>query len=168
MEVALPIAERTCPNGALFEACLAGQTELALSLVRTQGADVHAKDHDEQTPLHYAAAGGHVATIRALVLDLGASVDACGHRGNPATPLHRAAAAGHCEAVRALVRLGANIRAEDGFGDMPAHSAASAGHTDVVRMFVEEFGFDVEDGVSVVIFTPLNMLRMGGTQQSKC
>ena len=82
MDVALPseVGPSPSPQRALFEACKAGQTEAALSLVRTQGADVHAQDKFGDTALHRAAAGGHVETIRALVLDLGASVDAFGSR----------------------------------------------------------------------------------------
>ena len=69
---------------ALFEACKAGQTEVALSLVRTQGADVHAADEYGRTALYHAAEGGHVATIRALVLALctwlaGGVVRSCVH-----------------------------------------------------------------------------------------
>ena len=106
------------PQEALFEACLEGQTEAALSLVRLHGADVNAVDYDGHTALFHAAAGGHAATIRALVLDLGASIDVrvatkdwarraykyFDNAHGPRTPLHFAAAGGHCDAVRALVR----------------------------------------------------------------
>jgi hypothetical protein len=58
-----------------------------------------------QSPLHLAAAGNHVAAIRALAAR-GAELDAWG--GPEGTPLHTAAAAGHLAAVRALLEAGAD------------------------------------------------------------
>ena len=133
-------------QAALIEACKAGQTDAVLSLVRTHGADLYFTAEKVGRPaLFYVAEGGHVATLRALVLELGVSVDALADTYDRSTLLHVAAEAGHCEAVRALIQLGANVHTHnDGWGS-PAHTAASHGRTNVIRMLVNEFGVDVED-----------------------
>jgi cytohesin len=58
-----------------------------------------------QSPLHLAAAGNHVAAIKALAAG-GAELDSWG--GPEGTPLHTAAAAGHVSAVQALLDAGAD------------------------------------------------------------
>jgi cytohesin len=58
-----------------------------------------------QSPLHLAAAGNHVAAIKALAAG-GAEMDSWG--GPEGTPLHTAAAAGHVSAVQALLDAGAD------------------------------------------------------------
>ena len=59
------------------------------------GGNVHARDANGYTLLHWAAGGGHKETVRMLVEEMGVGVDAHG----PAryTTLHVAALEGHTE-----------------------------------------------------------------------
>ena len=68
------------------------------------------------TPVHLAAASGHVEAVRMLVHGGGSlgTLDAFGD-----TPLHMAAQAGHVDTCRALVELGADLTSVNGMGDAP-------------------------------------------------
>jgi ankyrin repeat protein len=75
------------------------------------------------TPVHQAAAGGHAATVRLLVVELGADASAGDMDG--LTPVHHAAAGGHAATVRLLVsELGAEADAADVDGLTAVHCAA--------------------------------------------
>ena len=56
-----------------------------------------ASSQDQYTPLHAAAASGHLGVVTAL-LDLGASLHAANRAGN--TPLHTAVLNGHVDVVQ--------------------------------------------------------------------
>ena len=71
-------------NRQLFVACINGNVELAMDLV-DRGADIHARDEYERTPLHVACWKGHMEVAMALV-DRGADVDA--RDVDQRTPLH--------------------------------------------------------------------------------
>ena len=132
-------------NKALITACEVGYTSVAVRLVRHHGADVHYMNTDavlKCTPHHSAAASGHTETVRALVRELGADVNAKDCDRN--TPLHFAALNGHTDTVRALVEeLGADVNAKNQYGETPLYHAADNGCTDVVRLLVKDFGADV-------------------------
>ena len=101
--------------------------------VSARGADV-AADVYRGTALAWAAARGHVATIRRLVA-LGADPNQRVTFGGPqhgegATALHLAAQDGHLDAIRALLELGADRTARDGLYDAtPEGWAEHGGHT---------------------------------------
>jgi cytohesin len=87
------------------------------------------------SPLHYAAAYGHTATLSVLITG-GAQVDI--KDGLKRTPLHQAAANGHIEAVRALLAAGADVSwADESWGWLPLHDAAHNGHVEVVRLLLD-------------------------------
>lgn len=101
------------------------------------------------TPLHWAAAGGHVDVIK-LLLDNGAHVDA---RTTPIpplmaktqlTPLHLAARSDRLGAVEALLEAGAEVNARDFLGETSLHAAFTnyATHTAAVVYALIRAGAD--------------------------
>jgi serine/threonine-protein phosphatase 6 regulatory ankyrin repeat subunit A len=93
VETALLLLERGAPaaacnssgESALHLAALRGCITLVDALVHDAGVDVHLASANGDTPLHYAAGGGH-ATTCARLLDAGAAVDAANALGS--SPLH--------------------------------------------------------------------------------
>ena len=67
------------------------------------GTDVNAKDEDENTPLHHAAAFGHKETAELLIAE-GADVNAKTAKGG--TPLDWANAGNHSETADLLRKHG--------------------------------------------------------------
>lgn len=94
---------------ALMLVALQGDLESVKLLVK-RGAEVN---RPGWTPLHYAAAGGHVPVI-AFLLDENAYIDA--QSPNRTTPLMMAARHGHSEVVRLLVQAGADPTARNEAG----------------------------------------------------
>lgn len=96
---------------ALMLVALQGDLESVKLLVK-RGAEVN---RPGWTPLHYAAAGGHVPVI-AFLLDENAYIDA--QSPNRTTPLMMAARQKHTNAVRVLIEAGADPtqRNEAGYG----------------------------------------------------
>lgn len=86
------------------------------------GGDIQHVSNNGYTPLHHAAAGGHVSTIKKLI-ELGAQVN-CDVR---VPPLHVAIQFGHFEAFDTLLQLGANIDSKDHQLRTPLHNAAYYG-----------------------------------------
>ena len=84
------------------------------------GADPKARDKDDNTPLHGAAASGTPETVMAL-LNAGAEIEARNEDGD--TPLHRAARWSNPEMVMALLNAGADPGARDKDGKQPADLA---------------------------------------------
>ncbi|CAM9122823.1 unnamed protein product, partial [Hapterophycus canaliculatus] len=68
-------------------------------------ADVADGSSRGDTPLHWAASGGHV-NICSILLEKGAVLNACNSEG--ATALHEASKSGHLSVVSLLLGLGAN------------------------------------------------------------
>lgn len=79
----------------------------------------------ETTPLHDAAAGGHLETVRELAAGV-AQIDALDESG--CTPLHLAAANGHLQTVRTLLELGADPDVVDDEGLSAYDHAVRNGH----------------------------------------
>jgi uncharacterized protein (DUF305 family) len=73
-------------------------------------ANIHATNEHGDTPLHAAAAHGHVDAIKTLV-DLRANIHATDEHGRIA--LRMAASFGHVDAIKMLGDLRANIHATD-------------------------------------------------------
>uniref|UniRef100_A0A7S1XMH3 Uncharacterized protein n=1 Tax=Phaeomonas parva TaxID=124430 RepID=A0A7S1XMH3_9STRA len=83
------------PSTPAHEAAAAGDASVAL-----KGGDLDARDAFGQTPLHWAANGGHTAAVVELI-SAGADVNAKGYIG--ATAVCRAARNGDVEVLRALL-----------------------------------------------------------------
>jgi hypothetical protein len=118
---------RMCSN---TETMVATDTADAVSLI-DQGADLHVKTNDGDTPLHKACYNGHAEVVKAL-LKKGADVHAKANDGY--TPLHCACRNGHAEVVKALLEKGADVHAKDIVGWTPLHWACVNGHHDIAAM----------------------------------
>jgi ankyrin repeat protein len=111
---------------------------LSATLKDLDDVDVEADSKDEygQTPLSYAAEGGHETVVRLLVNrnDVEAdSKDKCDR-----TPLSYAAEEGHETVVRLLVnRNDIETDSKDRYGQTPLSYAAERGHETVVRLLVD-------------------------------
>lgn len=100
---------------------LASQANMVGVLI-AQDAPINATDAQSWTPLHWAAAHGSVALVRAL-LERGAAVTATSRQG--ATPLHEASYhAADVEVVMLLLRAGSVPRAPDNAGLTALHYAS--------------------------------------------
>lgn len=81
-----------------------------------KGANVKAKNTDEETPLHCAAASGLDDTAE-LLLDKEAVIGAV--TNTKRTPLHYSTSAGHVNTSQLLIRRGASNKAKDKDGKVP-------------------------------------------------
>lgn len=77
----------------------------AVTAMLESGANPAARDLHGATPLHLAAAHGHVDAVKTLVIRGGADMEATDTGGR--TPMHYAAAKGHQAVINALIGLGA-------------------------------------------------------------
>lgn len=87
-------------------AAMSGCTEASLILIGA-GADIHACDRAEKTPLRYAVKANLPLVVDTL-LELGSDPDSLDADGN--TALVDALVAGHMSLVRLLVRYGCDVR----------------------------------------------------------
>lgn len=106
-------------------------------LIRTKlyvqgGAKPELADYDGRTPLHLAAAGGHLEIMKFLQMQHGVNVHAVDRYGN--TPLHDAMVHNHKEAVRWLKKKGATMTADSGYvRDRDILQAAADGNLEEVK-----------------------------------
>ena len=102
-------------NRQLFDACSIGNIEVAMALV-DRGADLDARNHSGNTPLHIACYGEHRNLVIALV-DRGANINAINNAGN--TPLHGACSRNNVMMAMELIDQGANTNIVNVFGRTP-------------------------------------------------
>jgi ankyrin repeat protein len=95
---------------------------------------------DGLSPLHLAAAGGHVPAVLAL-LAARARIDAAAADG--ATPLLAAAAAGQHAAMEVLVRSGANVNLARADGTAPLHFVCASSNVALTSLLLR-FGASLE------------------------
>ena len=111
-------------------------SQLQVGYWARRGGDVNVRDPfagRELTPLLHAAYFGHVDTVRYLVRELGAQLDAVEPQEGRCA-LHLAAFAGHTEVVQVLVReLGLPVDALNRRLRTPLHDAAAMGQTHTVE-----------------------------------
>jgi hypothetical protein len=125
-----------------------------VELLINSGADIGARNKQQQTPLHFAARHGNLPVLE-LLLQYGADEDAVDQFG--CTPLHHAAGASRekdlsediteeerVAVVEALLDAGANMEIRDKIGNTPLHHTVSnLGWAGVVEALVER-GMDKE------------------------
>ena len=115
------------------------------------GADVNAKDEDDDTPLHYAARQNATETA-ALLLKNGADVNVKAKYGW--TPLHRAAQGNATETAALLLKNGAEVNAKNNDDWTPLHLAARYNATETAALLLKN-GADV-NAKSKIVWTPLD------------
>ena len=137
-----------------------GHMKTAYILIK-HGADLNAKDHNQETPLHVASQWGRGDIIQ-LLLDHGAKADLRDSGGW--TPLHVASHEGHGKIVHLLFDHGADGNHPDNCGWTPLHLAAWEGHELIVRLLLDH-GVNTnhpENGG----WTPLHAASQEGHKQS--
>eukprot|EP00164_Ancoracysta_twista_P011235 GFYU01017256.1.p1 GENE.GFYU01017256.1~~GFYU01017256.1.p1 ORF type:complete len:446 (-),score=87.76 GFYU01017256.1:119-1456(-) len=121
---------------ALHIACLHGRVTAFESLI-DMGASLHTLTHDNDTLLHKAAAGGHVALMRALIQRHFLPPTATNQCGE--TPLHHACRHGRYDASQFLLDSSVNPDEIDQFGGTALHIATDAGHLKLCRLLLEDY-----------------------------
>jgi ankyrin repeat protein len=152
--LAYPLPSQT---DEIFEAADQGNMAMVRSLIMDDPELVHAKNEEQETPLHLAARGGYINVV-AFILAKGAEVNA---RNNVhQNPLLYAAYHGHDAVVNLLLDKGADLKEPDRYGRTVLHYPVREGHKNVVEILVKK-GMDitVEDGMGV---TPLRFAIEGG------
>jgi len=135
---------------ALLEASRHGKID-ALQLL---DADIHVRDRELRTALHFAAQGAHEDSARLLLLQR-AEVDPVCARG--LTPLALAARGGAVRLCWWLADLRADLHARDRAGDTPMHHAADTGRPAVVRFLLHRHADPFERNARGE--TPLDIAR---------
>jgi ankyrin repeat protein len=107
------------------------------ALLKKGGADHRWVDHNRKSLLSYAVEMGALGTMRVLLEEAGADVDAPDRRD--ATPLSDGAKTGHASACALLLRHGANVHARDRSGATALHNAAcaSSGAADTLKVLLD-------------------------------
>ena len=142
---------------ALINAANKGDSEVVEALLDS-GADINARDEQNQTALHLAASRGHTPIVK-LLLERGADVNAKNLFGQ--TPLLAPVYRGSLDTVRALLDAGADVDARSGFAGQTLLLAVSSGRTKVMEALLEE-GADVNAKGEVYHETALMLAAAAG------
>ena len=116
-------------NSALYEGCLAGDSETVQVLLASSKTRTFALQYEIASPLMVAASRGCYEIVK-MLLDAAADIDDRDQHGR--TALHHAALKGRGEAVRYLLRRGADAEIVDRLGAMALHMAARIGSAEIV------------------------------------
>eukprot|EP01088_Endostelium_zonatum_P012378 TRINITY_DN26580_c0_g1_i1.p1 TRINITY_DN26580_c0_g1~~TRINITY_DN26580_c0_g1_i1.p1 ORF type:complete len:154 (+),score=56.08 TRINITY_DN26580_c0_g1_i1:39-500(+) len=108
-------------EGALFQAAKSGYADDAGDLIKNKRVAPNHKDSQGNTPLHYAAAGGHLEVVKILLAAPGIKVNEPNGVGD--LPIHKAAWKGFAEVINALVAGGADLSGKNKEGKT-AHDVA--------------------------------------------
>lgn len=123
-----PLMESVDEVEAFYDDSRAGVTRLLLD----HQADVHRRDSNGWTALHYAVGAGRAAVL--LLLEAGADPNTAGADGS--TPLHEAVRRMNTGSVAALCRFGADRGAVDHQGRTPAELLAHEDGNDEERALI--------------------------------
>ena len=124
---------RAADAAEIHAAAQAGDLARVRELAGADRAQLTAADENGATPLHLAAAGGHLELARWL-LESGAPPDATDSGGN--TPLQGATLAGHLEVARLLLDKGAALELEDDYDNTALMYAAFADQPALVELLL--------------------------------
>ena len=139
----------------IFEACACGQLARVESLIESGKTDGYSADG--WTPLHLAAAFGHVDVVNAL-LSHGAEIEqrSTNYMNNTALAACTAISRSH-EIAEELLRRGADVNTRQTGGFTPLHEAASQGSVDLCQLLLDH-GADISARTNEGK-TPLEMAR---------
>ncbi|KAK3087589.1 hypothetical protein FSP39_007912 [Pinctada imbricata] len=129
------------PPKFLYNPAYEGDIErVALMLSEGHNPNEVVEEFDNQTPLHAACLGGHMAIVHILV-QMGAFIHALDKELK--TPLMYAAESNHIQIFRYLVKCKANVfqKAEDGMTVL--HYTAKAGHIEIMKLLLDMDNMDV-------------------------
>jgi len=143
----------------LREAAMVGDL-ITVDLLLRAGKRPSDADKERYTPLHWAAAKGHVLVAKRLI-EFGAELEKKGGKFL-LTPLHMAAGEGHLNTSLSLLDAGAQVNCLDRFRNTPMHWAAWFGRLSVLRFLVDRGGHYTltnRDG-----YTPRDMASARGSQ----
>jgi ankyrin repeat protein len=110
---------------------------LAVPFRKAKSDVVNKQDKNGLTPLHWAAARGHVKMARLLIAE-GASINT--QDRSRLTPLHWAAANGQLEVVKVLLKNHADTDTFDPSGNTAYNLAVQNGHTEVAKLLSNNLG----------------------------
>lgn len=116
----------------LHKACWLGDEDRAKSAAKK--VDVSFQDNESRSPLHLAAARGHLSIVQFL-LRAQARVDALDSEGK--TPLMKAVEGHHLEVARCLLEQRANPDVPDQNLDTALHLALSTGRPEMAMLLVQ-------------------------------
>ncbi|KDQ17156.1 hypothetical protein BOTBODRAFT_84523, partial [Botryobasidium botryosum FD-172 SS1] len=98
------------------------------------GADLEAKDDHGDTPLSLASKNGRASSVRFL-LDRGANQTTCGKNGCITPQLIDKP--GGIDAVATLIRKGAELNAQNDFGQTALAAAAANGSAPAIQLLLD-------------------------------
>jgi len=110
---------------------------IVAELLIEYGADVNARNQNQETPLELASAHGELEIIR-LLLTSGASVDS--QDVEESTLLHRAAQGGYLDILTLLLKSGADVNIQNSNNKTPLDLALDNGRLDAARCLAEWMG----------------------------
>lgn len=127
----------------LHSAASLGDLSKIVTLIE-HNAYIDARDHNGQTPLHYAIQSGNTEVAKYLI-DNGANLniqDNYYQKTNTQyvyykSPLHYAVESGDTEIAKYLVDHGANPNIQDAYSSTPLQSAIYSGNTEVVEYLLD-------------------------------
>ncbi|CAI5673336.1 unnamed protein product [Oreochromis niloticus] len=119
----------------IFELAEKGDLALLENLVKKSPEVLSEKDECGASPLHHAAAGGHITLIQFISTVTDAQdLNSCDEQGN--VPLHWAVERNKVESCKALLDLGANPNILNTALLSPLHLAVSHGHSNLVGVLL--------------------------------
>jgi hypothetical protein len=104
-----------------------------MRLLLEHGADIDARDENDQVVLHLASEHGEVDVVQ-LLLQHNATVNTRGP--DKWTPLHHASWYGHIKTTQLLLEYGADVNARSEIGNTPLIFASIWGSVEVVRLLL--------------------------------
>jgi len=121
-------------NSLLLQAAQSGDLAQVRKSI-SNGAQVNARNNQQVTSLHFAAAHGYQEIVEFLI---GQKADINAADEDQETPLQLAARHGHLAIVKLLVTLGANLEATDQYGATALIDATLQGHLEVMKYLVAQ------------------------------
>ncbi|MXY21528.1 MAG: hypothetical protein F4Y49_09380 [Dehalococcoidia bacterium] len=127
-------ANAECSGGSLLHTAISERETEIVQFLLEAGADVNARDSDENPVLYGAVIWGEIEIMQILV-DAGADVNARDKWGD--TLLHRAVWWGEPESVRFLLEAGAGVNAKNESGDSPAKLALEEEEHEILQILID-------------------------------